>query len=1052
MHKQTIALIVGAVLLLGIGAIVVPQLFGEDAPPTVHWAKHEDLEVVEADANPEATNIGETALERSAVELGPDSALADDGERVDARLRGRVVDKFGKPIPDAKVWLDFGRGGRGGPQSRQRRVPDPVITDGEGRFAFEGQTFRRLRVTLQVAHRSHAPGLFNQDFDSIGTQVDLGDLVLKSGGEVIGRVVDLDGNGIAGTVLQLQPDNQNPLRIMRNLENLLASFSTDNNGYYRQPFVGPGVWTLTATAKMHTEGRSSTFTVEEDQQTQVEDIRLGPGYELSGYVRDPQGKGIAKANVTAQAQSRGNGPANPGPGGGRGAWRGFGRDHNTQTDEQGHFFLEHLPAGPLGVEVDADGYLNLSVQDVDPKLGQPLQLTMAEGLRITGHVVESDGAAVSVYAVRATWVRGLPAPGTENIDIADLMTKMRDGNLDEATRTQLRAQFDSLRNQFGNQRRNRGPDNGPPDGGGGPGGGFSRDLGKPERHRDGLFVLTGLQEGVYQVQVQSADHARYRSADVEVRAGAMAPDLTVTLDAGVFVAGSVVDDTGAPVANAQVELRPNTGNDPTTRRRGQNGNQDANGQPDWQTMGRNFLAQMQAEQGTLEARTDKEGTFVIKHVARGSYRLRAQARGFADANSDPFDLAADTSGFELKVGSLGSIAGRVSGLAGEELAQARVAAIPVGGGQGGLGAMFGRGRGPGGGGPGGGGDPFRRVQLAGDGTYRIDELVPGDYIVRCWLGSPQDILRELMPQMFSGQLPADVTVRAKDVARFDLAVTRPQIGTVAGTVLENGKAASNRQVELVKLDDAGNPNGGSGNQGGFGGPGGRGRMFGGQQQASVTSAGRFQIESVPSGTYQLRVRGDGRRALFETTVQVVTGVTTEVPTIAIFTQSVKGTIFTEDGSAVSDLRGMASLQLDTGAGATADNDGRRDGSAIGGAVRNGAFTIDAVPAGNYVLTVTCRGREPVTMPLAVQQGVQAEVRVAAGKVQPTDANGGAGGAATGNGPRTGGGPTGNGGNGGPGGRQGGRGGRRGGNGGGGSGGGGNTGGGANGGNGRPGGG
>ena len=67
-------------------------------------------------------------------------------------LQGRVIDKFKAPIAEATVWLDYGRGGpRGGRGDANRRVPDPVRTDAEGRFAFQGETFRNLRVSLQVA-------------------------------------------------------------------------------------------------------------------------------------------------------------------------------------------------------------------------------------------------------------------------------------------------------------------------------------------------------------------------------------------------------------------------------------------------------------------------------------------------------------------------------------------------------------------------------------------------------------------------------------------------------------------------------------------------------------------------------------------------------------------------------------------------------------------------------------------------------------------------------------------------------------------------------------
>jgi hypothetical protein len=977
MQKQTLLLVLGATCLLAASALLVPLWLGNDDAPLMRWQAQDELDLPDPAAeSAEAPIVEGAAIDRVAV-FGDDGA--DDEPRVDLLLRGRVVDKFGAPVVDAKVWLDFGRmGQRGGPGGRQRRVPDPVQTDREGRFAFAGQTFRNLRVSMQVAHRNHAPGLFDKDLGEVGKEYDIGDLKLDNGGEVLGRVTDLGSNAVRGAAVRLQPENGNRLRMLRDRANLIAAAETDANGYFRLPHVAAGDWTVTVLAANHTEGRSPTFAVEEDLRVDLEDIRLGPGFEVTGYVRSTNGEPVAKANVTLAAQDRSRnrtddprGAETRGP---VGAFA-FGRQHNTTTDAAGRFTLAHLPGVTMRAEVAAEGFLDLRQDGIDPTQGQPLHLVLQDGLRIAGTVTDAtDGEPVVLFAVRAVRLRGLPVAGQTELDLEGLTARLRQGNLGDAERQQLRARVEAARGGLEDVRRaredgpgaRRGDGNDPRGGGGGRGG---RELGKPERHPGGTFVASGLQEGVYELHVHSPEHARYQSAEIELRMGVPAATLSIALDRGVYVAGSVVDDRGAPLAGARVELRAGA-EDSRRRGRGGNGANGGNAFPDGaelQAIGRDMMRQFQGVATTLETTTDAEGTFVLKHATRGTYRLRAEAKGHAAATSEGFDLQADRSGFELRLGLLGRIAGKVRGLGTGEGAEARVAAVPIGGG---LEGLFGRGRG----GRGGGGGPFQSVTVAADGSYRIDELTPGQYLVRSWIGSPQELMRELGPQLFTDQLVADVTVRGGETAEFDPTVSRPQVGSVAGTVMHNGAPAGGFQVELVRSDDAvtGTERGGRGGRGGFG-------MFGGgrSQQATVASSGRFVIQDVPAGSYRLRVTS-GRRgaALHEEALVVAADAAVEL-NVNLVTQSLVGTVSAAEAAAadldgrVSLLPGLAELPADLGAW-------QRANASFDTRVQDGAFRFEHLQPGSYLLVVNVRGRQRTTQPLTVAAGGTQTVAVVAG--------------------------------------------------------------------------
>ena len=1009
MPNQSRLLAVVALLLVAAGGFLVLR---EDQPPTVRWDATAEQEVPAepADAQAAGGEDGGLALERTESALPAVPARPD--ERVDLLLRGRVVDAFRAPVAGATVWLDFGRGGRGG-GNRQRRVPEPVTTDGDGRFAFQGQTFRNLRVWLQVAHQKHAPAQFDKDVGNVAAELDLGELVLTYGGQIRGRVTDLEGNGIGGATLRLQAENDNPLRMLRDRDKLTPPFTTDAAGYYVAPHVAAGAWSLAATAKAHTEGRTATFTVEEQQIHDLDDIRLGPGFEVTGYVHNARGEPVAKAEVTLQGEAPmrgrargGNGPtmeapaagvaaANPGRGGfgGFGGFGGGNREHTATTDAQGRFFLEHLPGVAMRVDVRASGYLDLRQDGVDPKLGQPLHLTLQDGLRIDGRVVDGDGKPVTRFAARAVRVRGLAADGAGAAEAEALVAQLRSGNLDEATRATASARLQQLREQgaFGG-----GGGRGGPGGRGGFGGdqgngedgngrfGAPRDLGEPENHPGGTFALTGLQEGVYEVHVQSPEHTRYRSPEVTLRVLTAAPMVDAALDGGVFVAGVVRDQRGEPVAGARVELR--TPSPWEGRNRGGRGGRggDANaapaaaGGPGGQGGGpggnRDTMRTAMLAQVSLETTSDADGTFVIKHAPRGTFRLQAEAKGFAVAQLDGFEVQGDRSGVELRLGALGTLAGRVRGLGRGEAGEARVYAVPMPANGGGFGGMMGRGRG----GPGGGGGPFASATVDAEGDYTLGELTPGDYLVRCWVGSMQDMMRELAPQFFGGNLVADATVRAGETTRLDLTALRAQVGTVAGVVLHNGKPGSGFQVELTRIDDTGAVDAGGGNQGGRGGRGGGPGNFGGggfnrQFQATTAQSGKFTLQKVPAGSYRLRVNSARRGGtLHEEIVQVLVDATTE-PMILLTTHALAGAVTRDDGGKPEELAGRVTLLAGLDAAPADLNAYMRENPGFDARLQNGAFRFDALKPGNYLLVVTVRGRERTVQPVLVAGDVALQV-------------------------------------------------------------------------------
>ncbi|MFK7741731.1 MAG: carboxypeptidase regulatory-like domain-containing protein [Planctomycetota bacterium] len=986
MQKQTLIFaVLLAVLAIAAGAFLFFQMGDAPLAPVRTWSEAEEVDGAEPEDAEQAT--AENALERS--EATPTAAAAaanaalDSEPRVDAILRGRVLDKFQRPVAGAKVWLEIGRsrqnGGRTGRNRRgqTRRIPEPVETNAEGLFAFQGQAFRQLRVSLQVRHESHAVGLFQKDLGDIrtataetvvstasGAEIALGDLVLKSGGLVRGRVTDLAGNGIMGAEVELRPDWRNQLRRQRNRSELLPNVQSDANGYYRFPNAPEGRYTISVLATMHLPGSSDDFETAEDAVVDVPDIQLGPGFEVTGIVRDEQGEPVAKATVSMRKSLQGNG-ADEGDGQGQGRGRGRGargffggnRNQRAETDEEGRFTIEHLPGAIMEVEVSAKGFLDYKEDGIDTRLPRPVLLTISQGLRITGVVQTPDGLPVTSFAIQAVRLRGLPDPNEEAIDWNDVMQKMRDPNLSAEDRRKLERQMRSAGDSFRRGRR----------GGRGGNRGQRAQLGNAEPHPGGRFTIDELQEGIYQVRVEAPDYARLLSQEVTVSLNAAPPELMLTLDAGVYVAGVVQDNYGDAVANAEVELRTATVNkEPASNQGGGRNGFDFN------RMAARFRRGASPDQLELTVRTDDDGNFIFKNVPTGEYDLRASGDGYSEERGDAFALSNNRSDFTLTLEPLGSIVGKVTGITAAEMGEVRVGAVlaPEDGFN--MMSMFGR----------GGRDAMKTGNVEADGSYRLEGLKAGNYIVRSWIGSPRELIRKLGPDMMAGNLVSDVSVRSGNEVTWNMQLTRPMVGVVKGLVLLNGQNGKGLRVELRRND-----NGDAGGGGRDNNP--MARMFNRSPSGTVSGGGTFEIKNVQAGGYQLQIKSGGRRGnvIYEESIQVVADVTIE-QTWSVQSGSLKGTITVPDGSDPADIGGRVSLVRDQTAVPTEDlRDWLRAQNAIGARIRDGAFEVEAMPMGNYLVVLQARNRT-VTSQQVYVNGEQT-VSVVAGEVTEASAETGA---------------------------------------------------------------
>lgn len=916
MPQKTLALIAGLALLAAVAFLAGSALWSSDEIPVVTWSADDEVELPPDPSEDAELPVGEAPRRTERIAGGESPGATETADRMAMRLHGRVVDAFAAPVSGARVWLEFGRGGPRDRGGRARAVPDPVVTGADGGFAFQGELFRNLRVVLHVLHADFAPGQFDRDLGEGRADLPLGDLVLQRGGIVRGRVTDLGGFAIPGAEVQLQPEGRNPLRWMRNREQVLSPLASDRNGGFTFAHVAAGEWRVTAVAKGHQHGQSAQFEAADGVAVDLEDIRLGPGHELSGFVRDIGGRPIAAAEVTLR--------------------QGRGRDFRARTDAAGRFRLEHLPATAMRLAVQQDGYLEHEQEGVDPSQHTlPLQITLQDGLQIRGRVTDAvTGQPVTHFAVRAQRVRGLPRSEAADAEraIAAVLEELRRSGADSAT---MQAHMEEVRRRFGEQAARAPGRRGPGErDGGGAAWTWNADVGRPGQHPDGRFAATGLQEGVYRVLVHSPEHMRWSSAELELRLGAPAPDLAIALERGLAVRGSVVDAADRPVAGARVELRSVDDN-------GGAGPERDGGRDGVRQLARQWFASGIA---VAEARTDAAGRFALEHAPAGRFRVTAAAQGHDTDASEPFDLTADVAGLRLVLGALGELAGTVLGLPPERAAEARVFAMQL---QARVGVL--RGLRP-------------MVPVAADGTYRFEDLAPGPYLVRAFVGSPAEVMRELMGGPGGSVPSADVVVRAGERAQLDVRVELPQTGTVAGTVTDNGQPAAGYRVALQPAD-------GNTPEAPFG------RTWR-RLDDTTDPAGRYSVRDVPAGSYQLTVSRErqGLPLLRQPVFVVADGETAlDLP---VASGRIRGTVTGPEGGAVLQgtawfLPGLTEPPADLAAW-------RRTNPTANARLQSGSFASAALPPGSYLVVVHAPGRAPTSAIASVAAGTEAQVVLAIG--------------------------------------------------------------------------
>jgi len=315
----------------------------------------------------------------------------EEPERVTAS--GRILDPEGNPVVRGSVRIWYGKGGK------RNSNASGTITGGFFRILF---TTNETVVDVEVTRAADATGRPVNYLPERSKDQDLSanmEVRLTRGQAISGRVTDTAGRGIQGIQIRVQTKGK------RNYgwygyggKNKARS---DDEGHWTVKGLKEGTYTVSVTP-------GGDWITPEKQEADAGQkdvvIKLMKGLAISGRVLDPDGEGLAGANVwlsetPASKASRGAGK------GGR-DWLSQSR-LRKQTGTDGTFEIKGLPERGLfhvsaGGNGQAQPYIADTVRDVAAGT-KDVTLRLGQGLLIRGIVLGPDGEPI-----RRAWIQAQP--------------------------------------------------------------------------------------------------------------------------------------------------------------------------------------------------------------------------------------------------------------------------------------------------------------------------------------------------------------------------------------------------------------------------------------------------------------------------------------------------------------------------------------------------------------------------------------------------------------------------------------------------------------------
>lgn len=292
-----------------------------------------------------------------------------------ATIGGIVHNEDGNPVEGVSVQGTIYHdnsypGEEGAGQLRPILKGEIAVTDEEGRWqtasAPHNLVNSRFRLTLEFSHPDYVAGTrFSVDKDVYEPLQAFENIaVLKFGADLRGRVLDPEGNPVAGAKLLLG---------RHRYVNKPLEAETDKNGTFHIAKAPPGSEVLTIASP---DWAPELMDVELERGMMPLDVQLKPGNTIRIRVVDPEGEPIEGVSVYPRE------------------WRG----HETlddpsmrrKTDADGIWQWDHAPADEVRYTLGKKGYQSTKEEDKTEFVPheEPHEVTMLPAVVVTGKVVD----------------------------------------------------------------------------------------------------------------------------------------------------------------------------------------------------------------------------------------------------------------------------------------------------------------------------------------------------------------------------------------------------------------------------------------------------------------------------------------------------------------------------------------------------------------------------------------------------------------------------------------------------------------------------------------
>lgn len=573
------------------------------------------------------------------IARGEQPTVALIPERV---LRGKVVDKDGRAVPDARLIASTED-----PMRAQSASWSMANSDSVGHFVVENLA-RETPYQLLVEAGGFAPKRVNIPAEQGPLVADL-EIVLARGAGVSGALVDRDDLPVSGAKVILRPDLSPTAggQLQRPGDPILGV--SDAHGRFLLEGVPPGRYDVSASGRGFAPADFPGIEVPAEEGFDLGTLTLLPGAEIEGRVTDSTGAAVSGAAIQAFTAPNLRRMSGATPAG----------DPAT-SDRDGRFTIDSLPQDQLvDLVTTAEGFATHESLGHRTPTEQPVVIALSPGSTVHGRVIDDGGrglgsAHVQVgpdYARRAAPMLQAGRNATTQSDeegrfrldhvangfwtIRAWIDRSSFGTaklyIDEAGDQEVEIRIETAIEITGWVTGTEGQ----------PVPGVeitvaSQEGGSSSTARLGITDGSGRYrgfggkfEGRNSVVANHPDFAR-SEVEVELRRGSNRVDLR--LEPGWQIRGRVIDSDGAPAANARIAA--------TAQR----------------------YSLLRQERSAI---ADPSGFFVLKGIADGSYSLIARKEGYAPTRTDAeIEVrGGSVDGVELVLDPGATIRGLVRGIA-----------------------------------------------------------------------------------------------------------------------------------------------------------------------------------------------------------------------------------------------------------------------------------------------------------------------------------------------------------------------------------------------------